>query len=82
MYGIGEDICIENEVDFNLLKPLIQETANKLNLLSPKEAQTGPAKRGDQKTLHTHLKIINKKQQRELYSLLSNAIKSKYGEEL
>lgn len=82
MYSIGEDICIENEVDFNLLKPLIQETANKLNVLSPKEAQTGPAKRGDQRTVHSHLKILKNKHQRELYILLSDTIKSKYGKEL
>jgi predicted short-subunit dehydrogenase-like oxidoreductase (DUF2520 family) len=82
MYSIGEDICAENEVDFNLLQPLIEETAHKLNVLSPKEAQTGPAKRGDQQTLQTHLEIIKKKHQRELYTLLSNAIKSNHGEEL
>ena len=82
MYSIGEEICAENMVDFKLLKPLIKETAAKLDYLSPTAAQTGPAKRGDQKTLHNHLKFIKSKQQRELYTLLSNAIKSRHGKEL
>ncbi|TLP79702.1 DUF2520 domain-containing protein [Maribacter sp. ACAM166] len=79
MYTIGEEICAEHMVDFKLLHPLIKETAAKLDDLSPKESQTGPAKRGDQKTLQNHLKFIENKHQRELYTLLSNAIKCKHG---
>lgn len=82
MYTIGEDICNEQKVDFKLLQPLIKETAAKLDDLSPKAAQTGPAKRGDQKTLHNHLKFIKNRHQQELYTLLSNSIKNKHGEEL
>ncbi len=82
MYTIGSDICAEHNIDFSLLKPLINETAAKLQTLTPLQAQTGPAKRGDQKTLHHHLQIIKDKHQRELYTLLSNAIKEKHGKEL
>jgi predicted short-subunit dehydrogenase-like oxidoreductase (DUF2520 family) len=82
MYTIGADICTENNIDFNLLKPLIKETAAKLDNLTPYQSQTGPAKRGDQKTLHKHLQLIKNTHQRELYTLLSNAIKEKHGKEL
>ena len=82
MYTMGSDICAEHDLDFSLLKPLIKETAAKLDTLTPMKAQTGPAKRGDQKTLHNHLQIIKDKHQRELYTLLSNAIKEKHGKEL
>lgn len=82
MYTIGEEICTENGIDFKLLIPLIKETANKLDVLSPLKAQTGPAKRRDQNTLHNHLKNIKNKQQREIYTLLSNAIKNTHGEKL
>ncbi|WP_419211378.1 Rossmann-like and DUF2520 domain-containing protein [Maribacter sp. X9] len=82
LYSVAEDICEENEVDFNLLKPLMKETVAKLDDLTPLKAQTGPAKRGDQKTLHTHLSLIKNKQQRDIYTLLSNTIKSTYGEKL
>lgn len=82
MYTMGSDVCAEHDLDFSLLKPLIKETAAKLDTLTPMQAQTGPAKRGDQKTLHNHLQIIKDKHQRELYTLLSNAIKEKHGKEL
>lgn len=82
MYTIGEEICTENNVDFKLLKPLIKETAAKLDDLTPYESQTGPAKRADQKTLHNHLQLIKNTHHRELYTLLSNAIKHKHGKEL
>lgn len=82
MYTIGADICTENNIDFKLLQPLIKETASKLNDLTPYQSQTGPAKRGDQKTLHKHLQLIKNTRQRELYTLLSNAIKEKHGKEL
>ncbi|SNR48498.1 Predicted oxidoreductase, contains short-chain dehydrogenase (SDR) and DUF2520 domains [Maribacter sedimenticola] len=82
MYTMGEEICMDNGVDFSLLLPLIKETAAKLDNLPPLLAQTGPAKRGDQNTLHTHLKFIKNKQQREIYTLVSNAIKRTHGEKL
>lgn len=82
MYTIGSEICNEHKIDFKLLQPLIKETAAKLDILTPLQSQTGPAKRGDQKTLHNHLQIIKDKHQRELYTLLSNAIKEKHGKEL
>jgi predicted short-subunit dehydrogenase-like oxidoreductase (DUF2520 family) len=82
MYTIGADICAENNVNFKLLLPLIKETAAKLDDLTPYQSQTGPAKRGDQKTLHQHLQLIKNTHQRELYTLLSNTIKEKHGKEL
>ncbi len=78
MYRIGHDICSENKLDFSLLQPLIKETADKIMLVDPYEAQTGPAKRGDQKTLHAHLSLLKSKNHREIYTLLSNSIKTSY----
>ncbi|WP_408648407.1 Rossmann-like and DUF2520 domain-containing protein [Tenacibaculum retecalamus] len=40
-YKIGEDICKEHQVPFEILQPLIQETARKIISLNPEEAQTG-----------------------------------------
>jgi predicted short-subunit dehydrogenase-like oxidoreductase (DUF2520 family) len=82
LFRIGEQICEQNDMDFALLKPLIKETVEKLDVLSPKQAQTGPARRGDQNTLHVHLKLLKEDQHREIYKLLSNAIKASYGEKL
>ena len=73
MYKIGADICQEHQVPFEVLQPLIQETALKIKKLSPEAAQTGPAKRNDQETIQNHLKLLNKEQQ-EIYQLITKSI--------
>jgi predicted short-subunit dehydrogenase-like oxidoreductase (DUF2520 family) len=75
MYTIGHDICAQNGLEFTLLHPLIMETAEKVMAMNPFDAQTGPAKREDQKTLHAHLNLMKDKNHREIYTLLSNGIK-------
>jgi uncharacterized HAD superfamily protein len=45
LYTIGNEICEENQVPFDILKPLILETANKIMTISPNEDRTGKAKR-------------------------------------
>ena len=74
LFQIGNDICNENGVSFEILKPLILETANKLNTLSPKEAQTGPAKRGDTSTINKHLDFLTDPNQKEIYKILTKSI--------
>jgi len=74
LYQMGNEICIENNLSFDILKPLIQETANKILSLSPKEAQTGPAKRNDTQTINAHLSFIKDENQKEIYKLLTKSI--------
>lgn len=74
LYQIGNDICIENDLPFDILKPLIQETANKILTLSPNQAQTGPAKRKDTQTLNAHLSFLSDENQKEIYKLLTKSI--------
>ena len=74
LYQIGNDICLENELPFAILKPLIQETANKIVTLSPAEAQTGPAKRQDTQTITSHLNFLTNDDQKEIYKLLTKSI--------
>ncbi|MBL7918620.1 MAG: DUF2520 domain-containing protein [Bacteroidia bacterium] len=57
------------------LLPLIKQTALKLESTSPKNAQTGPSKRGDKEVLKKHLSIIENKKVRELYKLFNTLIK-------
>jgi len=73
LYKIGNDICADNEIDFDILKPLIKETANKITTLSPTEAQTGPAKRNDKKTIEKQLQLLNNEQQ-TIYKILTESI--------
>lgn len=75
MYKIGNDICQENNVPFEILQPLMKETASKIAYLSPEKAQTGPAIRNDQKTIKNHLNLLDKKQQK-IYKILTKSIKN------
>lgn len=59
MYTYGAKIMEDTGLDFNILRPLIQETAQKVMQLSPAEAQTGPALRNDTNTLMLHNKQLN-----------------------
>lgn len=74
LYQIGNDICIENDLPFDILKPLIQETANKILTLSPNQAQTGPAKRKDIQTINAHLSFLSDENQKEIYKMLTKSI--------
>lgn len=74
LYKIGNDICIENNLSFDLLKPLILETADKIITLSPTDAQTGPAKREDTVTINAHLNFLKNHTQKDIYKLLTQSI--------
>jgi predicted short-subunit dehydrogenase-like oxidoreductase (DUF2520 family) len=75
MYQIGQEICKEHQVPFEVLLPLIEETAKKITSVSPKDAQTGPAKRNDQQTIKNHLEQLNSQQQ-EIYKLITKSIQN------
>lgn len=76
LYQIGNEICMENKVPFEVLKPLILETANKLMTLSPKEAQTGPAIRNDKQTIASHLDFLLDENQKNIYKTLTQSIQN------
>lgn len=74
LYQIGNEICKKNNIPFEILQPLIQETANKILMLSPNDAQTGPAKRNDTQTINSHLNFLSDENQKEIYKLLTKSI--------
>lgn len=83
MYNIAYDYLRENDIDFDILLPLIRETANKITDLSPKKSQTGPAVRNDITTINNHLKLLdNNKDFKEIYSLLTDKIIQIHNEKL
>lgn len=81
LYQIGQQICEEHQVPFEILKPLIQETAEKIKTLNPAEAQTGPAKRNDSTTIEAHLKYLTNENQKNIYKILTQSIQNN-GKEL
>ena len=75
MYTIAAELLRSTHIPFSALLPLIDETASKIHTLSPHEAQTGPARRGDANVMNHHLSLLTTEKQRELYTLLSNEIR-------
>lgn len=82
LYSIGEEICRENDIPFEILQPLIRETAEKIQASSPGNVQTGPAIRKDQSTIDAHLDLIKNRENQEIYQLLTQAIQSFHGQKL
>lgn len=77
---LAEELLQKKNLPFDLLRPLILETAVKVMKDSPKLVQTGPAKRGDTATLQKHLKMLEKDQLAQaIYLLLSNSIEEHHG---
>ena len=58
LYYLSADFCTKEQLDFNLLLPIIEETATRLKLHHPKDVFTGPAIRGDENTINAHLKLL------------------------
>lgn len=71
MFTIASDILQENGMSLDLLRPLMQQTLDKLDVMSPRQAQTGPAKRRDDRVLHNHLAALDDPIQRDIYRLIS-----------
>ncbi|CDF79013.1 conserved hypothetical protein (DUF2520) [Formosa agariphila KMM 3901] len=79
MYRIAHEITEANQIEFEILKPLILETAKKIQTMSPYMAQTGPAVRGDKKTAKQHLNLIENPQHKAIYKLLTESINDTHG---
>ena len=76
-YFIAESILIKAGLPFELLLPLIDETAHKVHASSPSAVQTGPASRNDKNTVQKHLKILQNLGENdlaELYERISKEI--------
>ncbi len=58
MFALAEKIAVDHGLDFELLKPLILETAAKVMTLTPAAAQTGPAIRQDEDTMSKHRQLL------------------------
>ena len=75
LFGVGKEILDAKDIPFDLLTPLILETAKKIQENPPKKMQTGPARRGDQETIQRHLKLLNSTPTiQQLYKQLSELI--------
>lgn len=74
-------LCTSQKIPFELLQPLLLETVQKQEKLTPRQAQTGPALRKDQKTINRHLKLIENEDLEKIYKTLTASIQKFYENE-
>lgn len=75
MYTVAAQLVNESDLSFDILKPLIQETAEKIKTIEPKFAQTGPAVRFDTNVMDKHLYLLQTHPElSEIYKILSKQI--------
>jgi predicted short-subunit dehydrogenase-like oxidoreductase (DUF2520 family) len=75
LYTLAERYCSTEQVNFGLLHPLIREVAERLQYLSPRESQTGPAIRHDTPTIQKHLALLEPHgEMKELYEWFTKSI--------
>ncbi len=66
---------VRKDLNITTLLPLIKQSTKKLKYMSPKDAQTGPAKRKDQVVIEKHLELLkSNKELKQIYTLLSELI--------
>ena len=78
LFAIGEKISTEENLPFEILKPLINETVEKIQNHSPTEMQTGPAIRKDENTIQRHLTYLKKEfpELVEVYQAMTKSIQN------
>ena len=77
MYGAAHRLLAANDIPFEVLLPLIDETAAKVHTLAPHEAQTGPAVRGDMNVMQRHIEALAEDRAlQQLYESISRLIQN------
>lgn len=79
LFTLSDQWLKDNELDFSIMIPLINETVEKIKNIDPYDAQTGPALRSDNKVLEKHLEKLNDSPNlKGIYEILSQSIKSSH----
>ncbi|PWS31287.1 Rossmann-like and DUF2520 domain-containing protein [Pedobacter paludis] len=79
LYTLANQLLEKNNLDFEIIRPLIAETADKVMVNLPENVQTGPAVRKDEITINKHLSMLaDLPELQEIYQTLSSSIKLTY----
>ena len=76
MYANAAEILAKEGLPFDIVAPVIEETAKKaVEVLNPAQTQTGPARRGDTQTLNRHRAMLCEEElKRDIYEKISEDI--------
>ena len=74
-YAISQELLQEHGIPFDVMLPLISETAAKVHGMMPKDAQTGPAVRYDENVIGKQSKLLeNHPHFKKVYDSMSKSI--------
>lgn len=77
--AICEVLSKEQEIDFDLFQPILQQTFERIQTGSAGSFQTGAAKRNDEATMQKHLSLLSAHPHwQQVYKILSASIKDLY----
>ena len=76
-YTMAAELLERHGLPFDTLLPLIDETARKVHTLSPREAQTGPAVRGDRRVVEAQRCLLaDTPELQQVYDVMARSIMS------
>ena len=79
LYTLMEQYCKDEQLDFQLLLPLIKETSARVQNVAPSGAQTGPAARNDEATIQRHLQLLaSHPRLKDFYLLFTKSIQAPF----
>jgi predicted short-subunit dehydrogenase-like oxidoreductase (DUF2520 family) len=79
LFALAQQLLEKENIPFELLIPIIQNTVDKLSISLPINNQTGPAIRHDEKTIEAHIQILaNTPKLSAIYQLLTGSIQEEY----
>lgn len=74
-FAMAEQVLQQQGIPFRVLFPLIDQTAGKVHLISPREGQTGPAVRRDQHILQSQEQLLAPwPELQQIYRVMSESI--------
>lgn len=75
LWELAENILQEQNLDLDILRPLIARSAENVATHSPSHLQTGPAARGDFFTIDAHVNLLhNEEEMTKVYRVLTESI--------
>lgn len=74
-YALSAEVLEQHGIPFEVMLPLIDETAQKVATMAPRLAQTGPAVRYDENVMNAHLQLLQDNQKaQQVYRLMSESV--------
>lgn len=74
-FALAAKLLRSNAIDFDVMLPLIDEMVNKVHVMDPVDAQTGPAARGDTEVMDAHMRSLDASpDMQRVYEIMSATI--------